>query len=211
VSTGPVSSRALDNASLDRVVTAARECFAREGAGKTWMAAVAAEAGMVRQTLYSFVSGRRELIELALIERSKELMELTQARAAKHRREMPEAIVEFMALMVELTRDDVEFGDLAGALSRNDAFPFLTGPSPLRAVVLDGLRPYFEAALEKGLLRTDRTLEDLAGWVQTVLGPLAARADLDSDELRDLLREYVLPGLLMQNGRGRTPRSRGAR
>jgi AcrR family transcriptional regulator len=211
VSQGPVSSRAPDSESLDRVVAAARACFAREGAGKTWMAAVAAEAGMVRQTLYAFVSGRRELIELALIERSKELMELTQARAAKKRHDMPEALVEFMALMVELTRDDVEFGDLAGALSRNDAFPFLTGPSPLRAVVLDGLRPYFAAAQQNGLLRTDRTLEDLAGWVQTVLGPLAARSDLNSDELRDLLREYVLPGLLKPTARGRTSKAHPSR
>jgi AcrR family transcriptional regulator len=211
VSQGPVSSRALDSATLDRVVSAARECFAREGAGKTWMAAVAAEAGMVRQTLYSFVSGRRELIELALIERSKELMELTQARAAKQPQELPEAIVEFMALMVELTREDVEFGDLANALSRNDAFPFLTGPSPLREVVLEGLRPYFDAAQDQKLLRTDRTFEDLAGWVQTVLGPLAARADLDSEELRDLLRAYVLPGLLKPTGRRPTAKARSSR
>lgn len=196
MTTGTASSRAAESDTLSRIVAAARECFGRDGVGKTWMATVAGQVGIARQTLYSFVAGRRELIELALIARSKELMDATRERAAASELPVPEELVEFMAIMVELTRDDREFGELAGGLSRNDAFPFLTGPTPLRAIVLDGLRPLFDRAAAEGLLREDRTQLDLAGWVQTVLGPLATRVDLAPDSLRETLREYVLPALL---------------
>jgi AcrR family transcriptional regulator len=196
VTTGTASSRAAESDTLSRIVAAARECFGRDGVGKTWMATVAGQVGIARQTLYTFVAGRRELIELALIARSKELMDATRDRTAATQLPVPEELVEFMAIMVELTRDDREFGELAGGLSRNDAFPFLTGPTPLRGIVLDGLKPLFDRAAAEGLLREDRTYLDLAGWVQTVLGPLATRADLTSDSLRETLREYVLPALL---------------
>jgi AcrR family transcriptional regulator len=160
------------------------------------MATVAADVGMARQTLYTFVAGRRELIELVLIERSKELVAAATAKSAGSSGEMPEALVEFMAVMVELTKADREFGQLAGALSREDAFPFLTGPSPLRALVLEGLRPLFDRAAAEGLLR-ERPYVEMAGWVQNVLVPLAARTDLDPATLRSTLRDYTLPALVI--------------
>ena len=196
MTTGTASSRAADSDTLARIVAAARECFGRDGVGKTWMATVAGQVGIARQTLYSFVAGRRELIELALIARSRELMDATRVGAASTELPVPEDLVEFIAIMVELTRDDREFRELAGGLSRNDAFPFLTGPTPMRGIVLDGLQPLFDRAAAVGVLREDRTHLDLAGWVQTVCGPLATRADLTAESLRETLREYVLPALL---------------
>jgi AcrR family transcriptional regulator len=196
VTSSTASSRAIDSDTLVRIVAAARECFARDGVGKTWMATVAGQVGIARQTLYAFVAGRRELIELALIARSREIMDAVRSQAGGLPHEMPEALVEFMAIMVELTRDDPEFRNLSGGLSRNDAFPFLTGPTPMRDIVLDGLGPLFVRADSERLLRDDRTHLDMAGWVQTVLGPLATRGDLTPETLRETLRAYVLPALL---------------
>lgn len=160
------------------------------------MAAVAIETGMARQTLYSFVAGRRELIELVLTQRSRELMNATRSVAAIDHLEPLDGLVEFMAVMVELTRDDHEFGELSDALTRHEAFPFLTGPSPLRSVMREGLDPPLDQAEAHGLLRTDRSRDELVAWVQTVLGPLAARNDLDRDSLREVLRTFVLPALV---------------
>jgi AcrR family transcriptional regulator len=190
------SSRAAESDTLARIIVVARDCFARDGVNKTFMGAVAGRVGIARQTLYAFVAGRRELIQLALTARAKELMDEVQLRSATVPHDMPEDLVEFMAIMVEVTRDDPEFQNLAGGLSRNDAFPFLTGPTPMRDIVLEGMRPLFARADAQQLLRTDRDQVDLAGWVQTVLGPLAARSDLTSETLRETLREYVLPALL---------------
>jgi AcrR family transcriptional regulator len=195
VTTGAASSRAADSETLGRIVVAARECFARDGVSKTWMATVAGQVGLARQSLYAFVAGRRELIELALTARASELMAEVSSRADADARPVPEDLVEFMAIMVEVTRDDPEFRDLSGGLSRNDAFPFLTGPNAMRDIVLAGLEPLFDRASAQGFLRTDRDYRDMAGWVQTVLGPLATRVDLTPDALRECLREYVLPAL----------------
>ena len=65
------------------VVKAARAVFARYGVQRTRMADIAAEAQVARQTLYDFVAGRDELIELALVDCCRELQERLDADLAK--------------------------------------------------------------------------------------------------------------------------------
>src|SRR5262249_57082948 len=104
-----------------RVVAAARKCFARDGAGKTRMAAVAGEAGVVRQTVYDFVSSRRELLELALAERLLELSEVILERVRVDAGTVPEALVECLAVIIETVRADPEVVDISEALGPAEA------------------------------------------------------------------------------------------
>jgi hypothetical protein len=73
-------SRPADHAALGPVIAAARECFSRAGVEATRMEDVARRAGISRQHLYRFVSGRAELLELAFLER------LHDRRCARHHR-----------------------------------------------------------------------------------------------------------------------------
>jgi AcrR family transcriptional regulator len=157
---------------------------------------VAKEACLARQTLYKFVSSREELVELVLAARSTELIpEFVRRRERLWDRPLTDLLVEFLAQVVEVTRDDAEFAMLAGAMKRDQAFAFLAGDSPLRPLVREVLDPVFERAAAEEMLR-DVPRYELAGLAQLVMTPLAAQLDLDAAGIRRILSRLALPALL---------------
>jgi AcrR family transcriptional regulator len=193
----PLSSSRSDRDMVARIVAAARKCFARDTVAKTWMETVAGEVGLARGTLYTFVSGRKELVELALIARCRELTPDFMLEPGTPVDDVPEALVEMTATMVECTRGDAEFVALTAAMSREHAFAVLAGPSPIREMVIEALDPLLRLAREQGSLRPGLPLEEMATWVQSALTTLAGRPDLDASSLRRVLRLYLLPALLL--------------
>lgn len=83
-----------------RIVESARRCFQRNGVAKTRIAAVASEAGMVRQTVYDFVESRAHLLELAMAAR---MMEFGGSVNERFRSEgdVVDDLVELLAVMTE--------------------------------------------------------------------------------------------------------------
>jgi AcrR family transcriptional regulator len=189
-------SRAANPEVLSRLVAAARRCFARQGVSKTRMAHVAGEAGMVRQTAYDYVSGIDELVTLVLVERAREIADMVVERIGRGPRDAAEAMVQHLALLVELTRDDPEFVSIVDAMTRGPALRFLTASSRIEAIVGECLRPRFDQARRQGVLRDAASESEMAAWLQSCLTPLAARSDLSAAELRHTIRTFVLPAVL---------------
>lgn len=182
---------------IARIVAAARECFGRDGVERTWMATVAAEVGMARQTLYTFVPGRKPLLELALAARCRELMGGFREHLGSGPWDVREELVELMALMIETCRADAEFTALAGAMKRDQAFHVLAGPSRLRPLVVEVFRPLLEQARADGILRPGADDEEIVGWMQTIMTPLTGRSDLDAVHLRRLLAHFAVPAVVV--------------
>ncbi|MFE3000550.1 TetR/AcrR family transcriptional regulator [Nocardia sp. NPDC059246] len=190
--------RNSNSATIERIVHSARECFMHKGVRSTRIADIAAGAGMVRQTVYDSVSGRDEILDLAMIARARELADVVRARHLNPRASVTDQIVERLATMIETVRGDVEFRHLSDAVPPDHAFRLLTGPSALTAVTTDLVAPLFGHARTEGLLRTDVDIDELAGWVQMVLAPLMVREDLTPPALRRILRLFILPALVDQ-------------
>ena len=183
----------------DRIVEAARRCFRRDGVAKTRIAAVAAEAGMVRQTVYDFVESRAQLLGLAMAARMREFAgpvhERFHANAAT--RDVAEDLVEMLAVMTEVMNTDPECAELAAGMTPQNALRFMSGPdSEAQPVVVGILAPVYERAVESGELRAGLTLEEMAAWSRSVLAPLAQRDDLTPEGLRAIIRRFVLPSFL---------------
>lgn len=189
------TDRAADPDGVARIVTAARSCFARRGAAKTRMAAVAHEAGMVRQTVYTFISSRDELLELVLAQRLRELADVVIERVSVDG-DLADALVEYWARITEIVREDPEFVDVSEALGTAEAFRFMTGPSAAQDAALKAIEPFYERGRKAKALREDITLELMASWTRFICAPLTARFDLGPSELRDWLRAFALPPLL---------------
>jgi len=183
------------------IVAAARACFAREGARKTRMAAIAREAGMARQTVYDFISSRQELLELALAERLLELSDVILTGVRAVRGSVARALVEYMAVIVETVREDPEFLDISEALGPAAAIRFMTGPSAAQPPALRAMQPFYERARSEDALRPGVTLDDMAEWIRIVCTPLTMRDDLDARQLRAWLAKFALPPLLKEIGR----------
>ncbi len=184
---------------VDRIVAAARLRFRQKSVPKTWMADIADEVGLARQSLYAFVSGRRELIELALVARCAEIMPRFVLAPGTSVDNVADALVDMTAAMVEYTSRDEEFSALAAALSRDHLFAVLAGPSRIRDMVRGSLAPLLDTAEHQGILRHNVSRNDITAWVQSVLTSLAGRPDLNADSLRNTLRAFLVPSILVDN------------
>src|SRR5262249_59782334 len=116
------------------------------------MSDIAKGAGMVRQTLYDWVSSRDELVDMAMAQRTREMGEIIRRRRVDRQLSVGEQIVDVLAAMVELAGNDSEFALLAQAMPERHAFAFMAGPSALTDVVESLLQPYFDPAPCHGTL-----------------------------------------------------------
>jgi len=183
---------------VDVVVAAARECFAELGIGGTRMDDVAQRARMSRPNLYSFVSGRTELLELVALARLHELGLELEERARGLDGDVGEAIVDQIIATTCLGREDAEFISVAEAMPRFALNALLTsGSSPIHQVNAKIFGPLLGRAMAEGRLRRDVTADSMYEWLQNVVTLLAGRNDLDDESQRTLVRQFVLPGLLV--------------
>jgi AcrR family transcriptional regulator len=179
-----------------RIVEAARRCFRRAGVRKTRIAAVAAEAGIVRQTVYDFVESRSHLIGLAMAARMTEFAGPVKERF-RPGGDVADDLVELLAVMTEVMNTDPECAELATGMTPQAALRFMAGPdSEAQPVVVDILDPVAQRARDAGLLRPGVTVDDMAAWARNALAPLAQRDDLRPEQLREVIRRFVLPAFL---------------
>lgn len=193
----PQKSTSRDLDAQAKVVEAARRCFRRDGVLKTRVAAIAAEAGMVRQTVYAFVESRAHLLELAMAARMGELAEGPISQRFHPGSDVADDLVELLALMTEAMNADPECAELAGGMTPHNALRFMAGPgSEAQPVAVGILAPIYQRAAAAGLLHSGLTVEEMAAWARNALAPLAQRDDLDPAELRLIIRRFVLPAFL---------------
>lgn len=181
-----------------RIVDSARRCFRRNGVAKTRIAAVAAEAGMVRQTVYDFVESRAHLLELAMAARMSEFGGSVNERFHPEG-DVVDDLVELTAVMTEVMSSDPECTELAAGMTPRNAMRFISSPdSEAQPVVVGILAPIYERAKEAGLLQPGLSIEDMAAWLRSACAPLSQRDDLTPAELRRIIRRFLVPVFLTE-------------
>lgn len=193
-----LAGRVAASEPLARIVAAARACFRDLGVAHTRMGHIAQRAGMARQTLYDFVSGRAEIVDLAIEVRLAELADRITTTPLPLRRDLGERLVDLFCLVIEVVGNDEEYAHLAGSLGEAHAFQFLAGPSALTTVAERAFAPLFEEARRQNRLRDDVPERLIVEWLQSTLATLAARDGLQPAYVRTLLRSFALPAVLKQ-------------
>ena len=189
--------RSSRDEALQPIVGAARECFASAGVQRTRMEDVARGAGLSRQAIYRYVSGRDDLVELAIVERCREFADELSAAIDAEPPDVIEAMIDLMLRLMKAGREDPEFVLLAEAMPRVRLNLLLTSAgSPMHAVVAGCFERLFEVASERGLLRDDITRREMVEWLQGILTLFTPRADLDVSETRRYLKEFALRCLI---------------
>jgi AcrR family transcriptional regulator len=182
---------------LQTIVGAARECFADVGIQRTRMEDVARGAGLSRQAIYRYVSGRDDLVELAIVERCREFADELSARTDAQRPDLIEAMIDLMLCLMKAGREDPEFVMLAEAMPRVRLNLLLaSAASPMHAIVAGCFERLFEVGSERKLLRDDITRREMVEWLQGILTLFTPRADLDVSETRRYLKEFALRSLV---------------
>ena len=193
----PESGGSTNDVARQPIIRAARDCFARVGVQRTRMEDIARSAGLSRQAVYRYVSGRTDLVELAIVERCREFAEELIAGTDPEPEDVVEAMIDLMLRMMKRGREDPEFVALAEAMPRVRLNRVLTGAgSPMHSLIGACFDSLFERAADQGLLRDDITRREMVEWLQGILTLFTPRADLDVSETRRYLKEFALRSLL---------------
>ena len=195
VPTATLEAPSLSPTIEDRAVRASLVCVARHGLTKTTFDDVAREAGCARATLYRYFGGKRQLVRITVAREA--------ARIGASIRAAADAEATFEGAVVAM------FVQAARELREHEALQFLLPFEPelvLPHVTFDagnrflvGAGAAISPALERFLPaeRVERAGEWLARVALThALAPTSPIDLTDGTEIRALVRDFVLPGLL---------------
>jgi AcrR family transcriptional regulator len=183
------------DATRERIIDAAEECFRRFGVAKTTVEDIAAAARLSRATVYRSVTGGRDELILAVVVR--DLHRFLDRLAARLRRErsVPEAIVEGSLDAIEYVRGEPT---LAHFLVPEAAGHMQAAVAGAAEHVLDlcceYVRPYFAQAQRQRMLRADIEVEGTVEFLFRIITSLIVMdRDRDAEAQRRFLRTYVVP------------------
>jgi len=185
-----------DPALMERVVLAARRCFARYGVDRTTMVDIAKEAGIGRTGIYRLGVTRPQITHAAIVSRFRELGEQVRPLAAEDA-PFPELLLRTSLATVEVARSDPELQHLLDTTETVSLHRLITGrDSVMQEIVLDVLGPMLDRARERGEIRGDVSNDRAAEWLRGVYLMLILREDLDTNAEKTMISDFVVPSLI---------------
>jgi len=177
------------------ILAAARATIRAHGVRRTSMGDVAEAAGIPRPTLYEYLSGRAELIDLVLITRLEELADQVRT-VAEQAATFAEAVVETSVAAVMTTREDPEVANIFDTAANRHIHEVLEGSNAAMAqITARFLEPMLQRGRDSGELRDDVEPAQIAAWIRAVYSAFVLREKLDIDELREAMTAFLLPSL----------------
>ncbi len=181
-----------------QILSAAEQVILRYGVDKTTMDDIAKEVGISRPTVYRYFGDRDALLGALIERRSRMLFERARVFIASHET-FAEQLVEGLIYLVDHGRRDPIVRVLVSP-ERMELATTLVGGAGLAATLTGEMwAPILQAAAERGEIRDDLTMADVAEWLALVQLILVGRLDFsraDDPGHRTLLRSFVLPAFL---------------
>jgi AcrR family transcriptional regulator len=192
------SKNAAANEARERILDAASRCFDRLGVPKTTVADVASEAKVTRTTVYRYF-GSRDAIIVGVMLRETHYFRERLLEATRGIDDVGEFIVEgILFCLREGPNRPLYIYPFGGEASNLMGKLFLSSEQ-LFEIGIELLRPLFEPAREKGLLRDGIELSTLIEWASRItlsyLTTPSSRIENEA-EMRELLRRLLLPAVM---------------
>jgi AcrR family transcriptional regulator len=160
------------------------------------MADVARAVGMPRQTVYEYVSSRDELVDAVLVQRIKEIADELKP-IANEGLSFADALIETSVGAIQRARDDHELMNIFTTGPNDRVQDVVTGPNPeIHSIVADLLGPILDRGEQAGMLRTDKTRDELVDWIRLVYLSLITQPSPANRSERDIVADYLLPSIM---------------
>ena len=191
----PSKKPAAPESSQTRILNAAKRCIEKNGPDGTTMEDIAAEAGLVRKTVYLAYGNRTALMEAVLMQQIGKNVEQMR-RYVRSFATLDEAIVKGCIRHLQLIRKDKLMISLIENAHGMRLERYFLGPSsPVAGLMHTIWNEAFAKARASGELRTDLSDAEIGDWLRGVFNQLLMRDDLSAKGQEDLLRKFVLPAL----------------
>ena len=182
----------------NRILDAASRCFDRVGVHKTTLADVAREAKVTRTTLYRHFENRDAIVVGVMLRETRYFRDRI-LEATRGIEDVGEFIVEgILFCLREAPQRRLHIYLFGGEASSLMGRLFLTSEQ-LFEIGVELLRPLFEPAREKGLLREGIDLPTLLEWTSRItlsyMTTASSRID-NEEEMRGVLRRLLLPAVM---------------
>lgn len=183
------------DATRERIIDAADECFRRFGVAKTTVEDIAAAAKLSRATVYRSVTGGRDELILEVVVRDLHRFLDRLADRLRRERSVAEAIVEGTLDAIEHVRNEPTITHFLVPEAAGHMQAAVAGAAEhVLAVCCDYVRPSFEKAQRQRTLRADIEVEGTVEFLFRIITSLIVMdRDRDPEELRRFLRTYVVP------------------
>jgi AcrR family transcriptional regulator len=180
----------------NEIIKATRANFLRYGVNRTTMADVARAVRMPRQTLYDYISSRDDLLDAVLIRRIKEIAEDLEPLGAEAD-SFDDALIETSVAAIERARNDPELMNIFTTGPSDRVQDVVTGSYPeIHDIVANLLGPILDRGEKAGMLRTDKTREEIVDWIRIVYLFLINQPTVVSARQRELVAGFLLPSIM---------------
>lgn len=179
-----------------RIIASARKCFETTGVAKTRMDDIASEAGLSRQTVYKYFSGKEDIINrIGHLEMVK-VNQIVRSRLNRERA-FPEKITEAIVLSVEVS---LENPYLRKVIEDAELMPrYHDKQVSLFAWQREQWASLIENARSTGQLAEDLDLDRVVQWIlisQLLLLLAYERIPMIREDIRVFVRRFMVEPLL---------------
>lgn len=186
----------------ERLLDAAERCFAHYGVAKTTVEDVASQARVSRATVYRYFEGRDELLMGVLFREGARFME-ELAASFDPGVDPGVALVETAVATIEGVRGNDRLAMLFAPEVAGLTLTLPRARDRILRMTARYLGPILLAAREQGRLRDGVDIDEAAEFVLRLTLSMLGLDDLantrDSAELREFLRRFLLPPLLVSD------------
>lgn len=187
------------SSSTERILEAAKECFARYGYQKTSMEDIAREAGLSRRSVYRYFPDKSALFAEVAAKQTKLFLGEIVRRTAEL-----DGLSAQIEEVARLTNRFIREDPISAALLRVDpdalARMVSTEARGLLAMAMEAIVPLIEDARASGEVRTDLHVHRAAEWIARMIFSLSATPSVtfdigDPEQTAAFIREFLVPGL----------------
>ncbi|XVQ12438.1 TetR/AcrR family transcriptional regulator [Spirillospora sp. CA-255316] len=186
---------ATTDTTRERIIDAAEECFARFGVAKTTVEDIAAAAKLSRATVYRSVTGGRDELILAVVLRDLRRFLDRLAERLRTEHSVAEAVVEGTMDAVAYVRErPATSAFLVPESAGHMQAAVAQAAEHVLAVCCEYVRPHFETAQRRRMLRADIDVEGTVEFLFRIITSLIVMdRDREPEAQRRFLRAYVVP------------------